>query len=97
MTFRIIQTVGAFVPGQSVSSDDFPDGTDFDRLLRLGAIGLEPGELPPDPPKVANLKRQLAVAQSTISSLQAELNLANDKIAEYASGTSEGGADGVME
>jgi len=88
MTYRIIQSVGPFGPGQSVSSDDFPDGTDFDRLLRLGAIALEGGELPPDPPKMASLKRQLAVAQSTISSLQAELNLANGKIAEYESGSS---------
>lgn len=82
MQVKIVQSVGPLAPGQTVSSDDFPAGTDFDRLLRLGAIALLPGEPPPDPPKVSNLKRQLAAAQSTITSLQAEVNLANAKIAE---------------
>jgi hypothetical protein len=85
MTYNIIQSVGPFAPGQSISSEDFPNGTDYDRLLRLGAIALKAGEQPPDPPKITALKRQLAVAQSTIASLQAELNLANGKIAEYQS------------
>jgi hypothetical protein len=83
MTYNILQSVGAFEPGQSVADGDFPAGTDFDRLQRLGAIQPVPGQTPPDPPKVAALKKQLAVSQGMVASLQADLNLANARIAEF--------------
>ena len=73
MTYHLLQFVGPFVPGQTVADTDFPPGTDFDRLTRLKALELAPGQTPPDPPKVADLKRQLAVSQATIASLQKEL------------------------
>ena len=34
----MLQFVGSFDIGQVLSDSDFPVGTDFDRLLRLGAI-----------------------------------------------------------
>jgi len=76
MTYNIIQFVGAFTPGQAVADADFPVGTDFDRLLRLKAIELAAGQTPPDPPKVADLKRQLAASQL-------ELKAAKEKLAAF--------------
>lgn len=73
MTYNILQFVGSFAPGQSVSDGDFPAGADLDRLIRLKAIELAPGQNPQDPPRVVDLKRQLAVAQGMIASLRAEL------------------------
>ena len=83
MTYDVLQFVGPFAPGQTVPDGDFPAGTDFDRLLRLGAIQPTAGQPPPDPPKVAGLKKQLASAQDQIASLQAELHVANSKIAAF--------------
>jgi len=76
MTYNILQYVGAFGPGQSVADTDFPAGTDFDRLVRLRAIEPVPGQPVPDPPKVADLKRQLYAVQQ-------ELKVANAKLAEF--------------
>ncbi len=76
MTYEIVQYVGAFTPGQAVEDSEFPAGTDFDRLVRLRAIQPSPGQTPPDPPKVADLKKQVA-------SLQQQLKAANLRIAEF--------------
>ena len=83
MTYNIIQFVGAFTPGQSVADTDFPAGTDFSRLIRLKAIELVPGQTPPDPPRVADLKRQLAASQAVVVSVQEELAEAKAKIEAF--------------
>jgi len=76
MTYNLLQFVGSFTPGQSVEDTDFPAGTDFDRLIRLRAIEPAAGQPAPDPPKVADLKRQIAT-------LQGELRIAKSRIAEF--------------
>jgi hypothetical protein len=76
MTYNILQFVGPFAPGQSVSDGDFPAGADLDRLIRLKAIELAPGQNPLDPPRVVELKQQLALARGVITSLRGELQAA---------------------
>lgn len=76
MEYTIVQFVGPFAPGSVVADSSFPDGTDFDRLVRLGAIRVPAGDAPPDPPKVSELRKQL-------SAVQHELRVANARVAEF--------------
>jgi|GEM_PF-5895624 len=72
-TFNIIQQVGSFQPGETRGHEEFPVGTDFERLVRLGATELVEGEMPSTSQPSTNHGTAIASLQTEADSQKAEI------------------------
>lgn len=84
-SYLILQYVGPFVPDQSVPSSEFPEGTDFNRLIRLGAIQeIDPASVP-DAPNVAGLKKSIAALQASAKDADAANAILQSQLSDATS------------